>query len=75
MTTTKGITASLHEIYDSLLRLIGDNDIASSSAVLNGTSPAINRNGPIEDIPTNITLLSESAICIWLVPIRLNNHF
>lgn len=75
MTTTKGITASLHEIYDSLLRLIGDNGIASSSAVLNGTSPATMSNGPIEDIPTNITLLSESAIRIWLGPIRLNNHF
>ncbi|MDF0679376.1 MAG: hypothetical protein P0116_00245 [Candidatus Nitrosocosmicus sp.] len=33
------------------------------------------KDGPITDIPTNITILGDNALNIWIEPSKVNNHF
>ena len=33
------------------------------------------KEGPVKDVPTQITLLGNSAISILLEPTKVNNHF
>ena len=33
------------------------------------------KDGPITNVPTNITILGDSAISIWINPSKVNNHF
>ena len=46
-----------------------------NSTVLNGTSTVTMKEGPVKDVPTQITLLGNSVINILLEPTKVNNHF
>lgn len=43
--------------------------------VINGTSAVTMKDGPVENVPINITIMNNDVISIWLDPIKTNNHF
>ena len=43
--------------------------------VINGTSAVTMKDGPVENVPINITIMNNNVISIWLDPIKTNNHF
>ena len=75
MVKTDGNSSHSHEIYDLLLNTPLIDNATSNLRHVNGTTTVTMRDGPITNIPTNITLLGDSAISIWLDPSRVNNHF
>ena len=75
MVKTDGNSSHSHDIYDlSLNTPIIDNTMSNSTHV-NGTTTVTMKDGPITNVPTNITILGDSAISIWLDPSKVNNHF
>lgn len=75
MVKTDGNSSHSHEIYDLFLKTpLVDNTVSNSKHV-NGTTTVTMRNGPVSNVPTNITILGDSAISIWLDPSRVDNHF
>jgi len=75
MVKTNGSSSHSHDIYDSKLRAITDNLMGNNSTFLNGTSTVTMREGPVANVPINITLLGDSAASIWLDAGKLNKHF
>ena len=75
MVKTDGSSSHSHDIYDMLLNTPVINDTTSNLAHLNGTATVTMKEGPITDVPTNITLLGNNAISIWIDPSKVNNHF
>jgi len=75
MIKTDGTSEHVHSISD--FKLSGDPIINSNnnSTVLNGTSTVTMKDGPVKNIPTQITLLGNNAISILLEPTKVNNHF
>lgn len=45
------------------------------TTILNRTSTANFREGPITDIPTTITITNEKVISIWLDPTKINYNY
>jgi hypothetical protein len=43
--------------------------------VINGTSAVTMKDGPVENVPINITIMNNNVISIWLDPTTTNNHF
>jgi hypothetical protein len=43
--------------------------------VINGTSAVTMKDGPVENVPINITIMNNNVISIWLDPTKTNNHF
>jgi hypothetical protein len=43
--------------------------------VINGTSAVTMKDGPVENVPINITIMNNNVISIWLDPVKTNNHF
>ena len=43
--------------------------------VFNGTSTVTMKDGPVENVLSNITILDNNAVNIWLDPNQTNNHF
>ena len=43
--------------------------------VINGTSAVTMKDGPVENVLTNLTLTNNNVMSIWLDPIKTNNHF
>jgi hypothetical protein len=43
--------------------------------VINGTSAVTMKEGPVENLPINITIMNNNVISIWLDPTTTNNHF
>ena len=75
MVKTDGNSSHSHDVYDlSLNTPIIDNTMSNSTHV-NGTTTVTMKDGPITNVPTNITILGDSAISIWLDPSKVNNHF
>jgi hypothetical protein len=64
-----------HDIYDSKLEKLSDFNPKNNSTILNGTTSVSMREGPVVDISTNITLLGDSVVKIWLDPDMVHNHF
>jgi hypothetical protein len=75
MVKTDGSSSHSHDIYDLLLNTPVINDTTSNLTHLNGTATVTMKEGPITDVPTNITLLGNNAISIWIDPSKVNNHF
>ena len=75
MTKTDGNSSHSHEIYDLSLNTPPTDSNMSNVTHLNGTTTVTLRDVPVHAVPTNITLLGDSAISIWLDPIKVNNHF
>jgi hypothetical protein len=51
------------------------SQINNSTMMINGTSTASLRAGPVTDIPTSITIMGDKVISIWLDPSRVDNHY
>jgi hypothetical protein len=75
MVKTDGNFSHSHEIYDLFLNAKSTNSSMNNSTHLTGTTTVTMMNGPVSNVPTNITLLDDSAISIWLDPSKVNNHF
>jgi hypothetical protein len=75
MVKTDGNSSHSHDIYDLSLNTPIINNTLSNSTHINGTTTVTMKDGPITNVPTNITILSDSAISIWLDPSKVNNHF
>jgi hypothetical protein len=75
MIKTDGNSSHSHDIYDLSLNTPIINNTLSNSTHINGTTTVTMKDGPITNVPTNITILSDSAISIWLDPSKVNNHF
>ncbi len=75
MIKTDGTSEHKHSIYDFKLNTDPIVNTNNNSTILNGTSTVTMKEGPINDVPTQITLLGNSAISIFLEPTKLNNHF
>ena len=75
MVKTDGNSSHSHDIYDLVLNTpIIDNTMSNSTQLI-GTTTVNMKDGPITNVPTNITILGDSAISIWLDPSKVNNHF
>ena len=75
MVKTDGNSSHSHDIYDLSLNTPIINNTLSNSTHVNGTTTVTMKDGPITNVPTNITILGDSAISIWLDPSKVNNHF
>jgi len=75
MVKTDGNSSHSHDIYDLVLNTPIIDNTTSSSTHLNGTTTVTMKDGPITDVPTNITILGDKAINIWIDPSKVNNHF
>jgi hypothetical protein len=75
MTKVDGAAEHIHSIYD--LKLSGDPVVDSSSNIttLNGTTTVTLKDGPVSNVPTQISLLDESAIAITVDGNLTNKHF
>ena len=75
MTKIDGTAEHTHSIYD--FKLSGDPvvDNSSNSTILNGTTTVTMKDGPVSNVPTQITLLDESAIAITVDGNLTDNHF
>ena len=75
MIKTDGTSEHKHSIYDFKLNADPIVNTNINSTVLNGTSTVTMKEGPVKDVPTQITLLGNSVINILLEPTKVNNHF
>jgi len=75
MVKTDGNSSHSHDIYDLSLNTPIINNTLSNSTHVNGTTTVTMKDGPVTNVPTNITILGDSAISIWLDPSKVNNHF
>ena len=75
MVKTDGSSSHSHDIYNLFLNTPIINDTTSNLTHVNGTTTVTMKEGPITDVPTNITLLGNNAISIWIDPSKVNNHF
>lgn len=75
MVKTDGNASHSHEIYDLILNSPSIKTENNNSNHLNGTTTVTMKNGSVTNVPTNITLLGDTAISIWLDPSKVNNHF
>ena len=75
MVKTDGNSSHSHDIYDLVLNTPIIDNTTSNSTHLNGTTTVTMKDGPITDVPTNITILGDKAINIWIDPSKVNNHF
>ena len=75
MVKTDGNSSHSHDIYDLTLSTPTIDNTTSNSTHINGTTTVTMKDGPITNVPTNITILGDSAISIWIGPSKVNNHF
>jgi hypothetical protein len=75
MINLDGTAEHTHSIYD--LKLSGDPviDSNSNSTTYNGTTTVTLKDGPVSNIPTQISLLDDSAIAITVEGNLTNKHF
>ncbi len=75
MVKTDGNSSHSHDIYDLVLNTPVIDNTTSNLIHINGTTTVTMKDGPITNVPTNITILGDSAISIWINPSKVNNHF
>ena len=75
MIKTDGTSKHIHSIYNFKLNADPTVNTDTNSTILNGTSTITMKEGPVNGVPTQITLLGNSAISIFLDPTKINNHF
>jgi hypothetical protein len=73
MMKTDGTSPHKHQIYD--FKVAGQPSTQGNSTVFNGTSTVTMKDGPVQGVPTSITLLDSNAISIWFDPSKVKNHF
>ena len=75
MIKTDGTSEHKHSIYDFKLNADPIVNTSNNSTIFNGTSTVTMKEGPVKDVPTQITLFGDSAISILLEPTKVKNHF
>ena len=75
MIKTDGTAEHKHSLYNFKLNADPIVNTNNNATILNGTSTVTMKEGPINDVPTQITLLGNSAISILVEPTKVNNHF
>ncbi len=75
MIKTDGTGKHTHSIYDFKLNADPIINTSNNSTIFNGTSTITMKEGLVNDVPTQITLLGNSVISILLEPTKVNNHF
>jgi len=75
MVKTDGNSSHSHEIYDLSLNTPIINNTWRNSTLINGMTTVTMKEGPITNVPTNITIMGDSAISIWMDPSKVDNHF
>lgn len=75
MVKTDGNSSHSHDIYDLVLNTPVIDNTTSNLTHINGTTTVTMKDWPITNVPTNITILGDSAISIWIDPSKVNNHF
>lgn len=75
MVKTNGSSSHSHDVYDSKLRVVLNNTMGNNSTFLKGTSTVTMRDGPVTNVPTNITLFADNAISVWFDTTKINMHF
>jgi hypothetical protein len=73
MMKTDGTSPHKHQVYD--FKSSGQPSTSGNFTVINGTSTVTMKDGPVQDVPTSITILDGNAISIWFDPSKVNNHF
>lgn len=73
MINFNGTGEHTHSITNFALQNIMMPD--SMTAVFKGLSTTNFKEGPITDIPTNITITNGKVISIWLDPSKIDNHY
>lgn len=73
MVNLDGTSAHTHTITNFVLANMSQPD--NMTKVLNGTSTASMREGPVTDIPTSITIMGGKVISIQLDPSKIDKHF
>lgn len=68
-----GTSPHIHSISD--FKLIGNPIVSNNSTTFNGTSTITMKNGPVNDVPTSIKLIDDSAVSFWFDPLKTNKHF
>jgi hypothetical protein len=75
MIKTDGTAEHKHSLYNFKLNADPIVNTNNNATILNGTSTVTMKEGSINDVPTQITLLGNSAISILVEPTKVNNHF
>ncbi len=75
MIKTDGTSKHKHSIYDFKLNTDPIVNISNNSTILKGTSTITMKEGPVKYVPTQISLLGNSAISILIEPTKVNKHF
>jgi hypothetical protein len=75
MMKNDGTSKHTHSIYDFKVNADPILNTSNNSTTLNGTSTVTMEESPVNNVPTQITLLGNSAIKILLEPTKVNNHF
>lgn len=70
-----GTAEHKHSIYDFAMVGNPTKDSVFNSTEYNGTSTVTMKDGPLTDVPTQITTFDSSALTISLDPKASNNHF
>jgi hypothetical protein len=73
MMKTDGTAPHKHDIYD--LQLTGQPSTRDNSTIFNGTSTVTMKDGPVQDVPTSVALMDDSAVSVWFDPAKVNKHF
>jgi hypothetical protein len=73
MMKTDGTAPHKHDIYD--LQLTGQPFTKDNSTIFNGISTVTMKDGPVQDVPTSVALMDDSAVSVWLDPAKVNRHF
>jgi hypothetical protein len=74
MVLTNGSAKHQHSITNFTLAgaSLSNNNM---TLVLNGSSTVSMKDGPVENVLSNITIMNYDAVSIWLDPAATNNHF
>ena len=75
MVKTDGNSSYSHNIYDSHMKVLLSPGASGNSTLLNRITIVSMREGPVVNVPTNITLLGYILVKIWLNLKTVNDHF
>ena len=75
MIKTDGTSKHTHSIYDFKVNADPIVNTTNNSTILNGTATITMKGVPVNAVPTQITLLGDSAINIFLEAPKIQNHF
>src|SRR5215203_2487168 len=75
MIKTDGTAKHTHTLTNFVLANVSNPNPNNNTIVFNGTSTLSMKDGSITDIPTNIQLINNDLVNIWLDSKKIDNHF